>query len=511
MSLPELIDYAQWKKLTWRTFSVRAPQLKLLDAAIKAYTERRSDASLKAVRTALDGWKQSKGPGDAWKKSSRDRNDAIKLLDAQLSGKGDTDVALGAKEFMAPALVNARLGVLYLFGNLDCDDSVFKLVLHGAMDVTTSTLSLPSVDGDAAKTASKVIGNARMPVGLVAEKLESKLREQSGRKKVVSSSQLGTAASPPPTDPLLRRAWEFIRSKVQDFAERMWKLICEKLTALQNKIKTMAANPSDALLGTMPKLLRALCDQLVGQFLKTAAPFISGGLDIAKGVASTLDAGYTKFREWLDSRDVALMAGHATTIVQAIRRAMWFSVGEGLYDTLKGTAKLAVDAAAAGASALMGIIISICEIVAKTIWRIVEVLRIRGFLSQAQAYWEIRNESNALHHRPIAFNAWFKSNALTLPALSVLALNSGVVGDKMHFLKMFKDDDTVMSQSAFNAGCTYLDGLKVWGSDYLEDAGFSFSSRDKVVEGLLKLTTSHRANPGTAGKAWQATLGFLGA
>ncbi|MET0328374.1 MAG: hypothetical protein ABW163_06355 [Luteimonas sp.] len=511
MPLPTLIDYAEWKKLTTRTFHSRSPQMKALDAAIQAYTLGKSQVKLVGVQSAFDAWKLSKGPGDAWKNSSRDRNDAIKLLDAQLSGAGDTDAVYGAQDFMAPAYINARLGVLYLFGNLDCDDSVFKLVLQGAVDVTTSTLSLPSVERDATEKATKYLEKAAKPATMIAEKLEAKLRETSGR-KVVTSTQLGNAvAPPPPTDPLLRRAWDAIRTKVQEYAEKIWNAICKKLADLRKKVEGMIEDPAGALLATAPGLLRKLVDSLVGQFLKTAAPFIAGGLDVARGVAMTLDAGYTKFREWMDARDVELMAGHASTIVQAIRRAMWFSVGEGLYETVKGAAKLGVDVAAAGASALMGIIISICETVAKTAWRVVEVLRIRGFLREANVHWTLRGQSGGLHERPIAFNTWFKSHTLALPVLSVMALNSGIVGDKMHFLKMYKDDDSIVSQSSFDAGVSYVDGLKVWGSGYLEDTGFSFSSDDKLVSGLLKLATSHSAAPSTGGKVWQATLGFLGA
>ena len=98
-----------------------------------------------------------------------------------------------------------------------------------------------------------------------------------------------------------------------------------------------------------------------------------------------------------------------------------------------------------------------------------------------------------------------------MPALSVLALNSGICGDKMHFLKMFKDDTAVITQATFSAGVKYVDELKVWGSKFLDDAGYSFSSDDPVVTGLLTLAQSHRQESGKAGKAWNAALGFLNA
>jgi hypothetical protein len=261
----------------------------------------------------------------------------------------------------------------------------------------------------------------------------------------------------------------------------------------------------------LPGMLRKLCDLLAGKFLANAAPFIGAGLDIAKGLANSIDSGYTKFKEWLSGRDVVLLAGHPGTIVKAIRRAMWFSVGEGVYDTLKGGLKLGMEFASSGASAIASLIVSVVEAQVKTIWHVIELIRMRGFFKQAAQYWESRNEASALHTRPIAFNNWFKSYAVDMPALSVLALNSGICGDKMHFLKMFKDDNAVITQAAFNAGVSYVDDLKIWGSKFLEDVGYSFSSEDPVVSGLLKLAQSHKKEVGKAGKVWGVALGFLNA
>jgi hypothetical protein len=93
--------------------------------------------------------------------------------------------------------------------------------------------------------------------------------------------------------------------------------------------------------------------------------------------------------------------------------------------------------------------------------------------------------------------------------LSVLALNSGICGDKMHFLAMFKDNEAVIGEAEFQAGCKYVDDLKVWGSNYLGDAGFSFGSEDNLVKGLLEFAGNHKREPTWDLKVRQAVLGFL--
>ena len=167
--------------------------------------------------------------------------------------------------------------------------------------------------------------------------------------------------------------------------------------------------------------------------------------------------------------------------------------------------------ATAGAGAIVSLVSSIVETLVKTIWKIVEISRMRSFFKQAQMLWETRTDPTSLHRQPIRFNQWFRSYAIGLPALSVLALNSGITGNKMLFLQMFQTDGSVTTQSQFDKGVTYLDGLKSWGSGYLGDSGFSFSSEDKMVSGLLEMAAGQGAPLSTRGKVWSGVQSFLDA
>ena len=500
-NLPELMSHGQWMKGTGLTLRPRRNVLKELDQEILNYERNPTVFRLASVKGKLKAWQDSKGLNGAWKQDSRNDNGTVTLLDQQVRGLGDTDTAMGAQAFMEPGLINARLGVLYLFSHTYVDDSIFKVVLEGGIDVTTA--SLGAAGGSAAVRANSVLEKAKTPAGMVAAKIESQVMPQPTR-KVIASSQLLSGQATPPTDSWLRRQYEWLRAKLQECAAKLWDAIKEKLAAIRS-------DPGAAALDMMPGLIRKLCDFLAGQFLKAAAPFIGAGLDIAKGLANTVDSGITKFKEWLSGRNVQLLQGYPATIVEAIRRAMWFSVGEGLYDTMKGGLNLGIQFASQGSGTILTLLASILETLVKTIWKVIELIRMRSFFKQALTHWQSRNERTALHTQPIAVNSWFKRYAVDIPALSVLALNSGICGDKMRFLAMFKDDTSVISQAEFDAGCRYVDGLKVWGSEYLGEAGFSFASDDPVVTGLLKLAQSHTEEQGVAAKAWKFTLGFLNA
>ena len=345
---------------------------------------------------------------------------------------------------------------------------------------------------------------------MLAETLETSIRSSTGPKTYASQQLLNNTVTPP-RDSKLREIWEKIRAVLYSCGEKILAAIREKLSQAREKISEIRSDPTAAALQYLPGILRKLIDFLAATFLKAAAPFIGAGLDIAKGVANTVDAGITKFKEWMAGRNVEVLFGHPGTIVEAIRKAMWFSVGSGLYDVLKGGLKLGLEFATYGASALGSLIVSIVEALVKTIWKIVEIYRMNGFFGEAKEFWQARNEPSSIHNRPIAFNNWFKSYAVDLPAVSVLALNSGICGDKMRFLKMYKGDDTIVTQAEFDAGCQYVDSLKIWGSKYLDDAGFSFGSDDNVVKGLLKLAQSHTRELSAVEKALYAGKDFLNA
>ena len=512
MTRKKLVTYTEWKTGTSRALHMRSKELQAVDAALKKYTmmcgnmnaiSSSDNQYLADVENAFNNWKKSKGPNDAWKDSSRNGNNLFTLLDNQLNGIGDTDKGLGVVDFMAADMVHARLGVLFLFSHLKCDDSMFSVALNGAFDIATTSLDYGDVKYDESKVKKGV-----QVLDAVGKKAEGAILARQGQTKNVSSSQL-LQSVPPPTDSRLREMWTLIRDKVLEYAEKIIAAIKEKLNSVKEKINTIRKDPGQAVIENIGPTLRKLVDALTSRFLAAAVPFIGAGLDIAKGIVNTLDAGVTKFKEWLASSDVVLSSGHITVIVKSIKQAMAMSIGAGIYDLVKGGMKLGAEFMTAGAAALMSLIASIIETVVKTIWKLIEISRLRAFFKESEELFKSRANEDSIHKRPIAFNQWFKGYAMSLPMLSVLALNSGVTGNKMLFLQMFQSDTEVVSQHQFDAGVSYLDELKSWGSGYLNDCGFSFSSDDPMVNGLLELAKSQSTPPTTKRQLFDVFKGFL--
>lgn len=496
----KLMSHAEWLKRTNVTLQRRSTLLKAIDEALLTYERTEHQKAFLAVGTRLKAWQDSKGPGAAWKKNSRNKSQAIELLDSQVRGLGDSDVGLGAQSFMQPELVHARLGMLYLFSNLKIESNIFTIVLESGFDVAGEALSLGS--GSGVEKAGDVLGKIAKPVvkaSGMAESYANRKLEPEGKKAVASSLLLGQAPAPP-QDPQTRAWYVKIVEVLKNWARQLWESICKKFDDITSDPLLFAA-----------ETLNTLVMKLAAKFLAEAIPFIKAGVDIARGLVNTTTAALAKFNEWIAGRNVELLSGSPATIVEAIKRAMWFSVGEGLYGTLKGGANLGLQFATAGASAIASVIVAITETVVKTIWKIIEITRMNNFFRQAREHWQMKDERTGLHTQPIAFNQWFRNYALSIPALSVLALNSGICGDKMHFLAMFKGDNSIVSQSAFDAGCSYVDGLKVWGASYLGGCGFKFSSADPMTSGLLKFATEHTRAQTRGERGLQLAGALLGA
>lgn len=502
--LPDIVPYDEWLKGTSALLQVRSSALKSLDEQILQYHRDPTVHQFHLLVSAFEYWQESVGPGDAWREVSRNGSRYFTLLDQQLRGQGDTDAAAGAMEFMTPALINSRLGVLYLFGNLGIEDDIFHVLLEGAFDVTNAGLGLAPDSNSAASIASDVLDNSLVQKSASAalDEVQKKIHKHKDPTVMSSGQLMSSGITLPALSSAARRLYESIRAKIGEGASKLWDMIREKVADIRN-------DPSAFALDTMPALLRKLVDFLCEKLLATLAPLIGAGLDLAKGIANTVDSSLTKYREWVQGRDVQLIAGHPGTIVEAIRRAMKLSIGEGVYDMVKGSVSIGLQIGTQGASTIVDAVVSIMETLAKVIWKIVEIKRIKRFCQQAKEFWDARMQRDALHTRPIAFNSWFKRYAVPIPALSVLTLNSGICGDKMHFLAMFKDNETIITQAEFTAGCKYIDNLKVWGSEYLGDAGFAFKSEDATIKGLLTLAVSHTEVQTWDLKLRKAILGFL--
>jgi hypothetical protein len=500
------IDYDRWIKDTSRIGLTRSPELKAVDAAFLTFAKLGTADAKQALERAFDAWKRKEGAGDAWRRSARNRNRAADKLAALLSGHGDDDTAFSmgrTPDFMHEELINARLGVLYLFGRISVAPGIFKMLLEGGLDIAGQALEI----GNASETAQSVVGKIEKGssvLGKIGDKIEGKLVPTNTPKNVylpqgaapsvmagpratlVTSEQIQREADA--TQALANRPFVArIRDKVQEWFDQ---LVQKMMDMLRQKFGTI-----EGVAGTIKQVVKGIVTLVAAK----AAPFVGAGLEIASAIGKTVDASVTRFRAWKDSRGVEVADGHPGTVVQSITRAMTLSLFQGLWDMLKGAGSLAMDIVGFGAGGVVNLIISASEMLIKFIWRLVETVRINTFCREARGHWEQSQSLDSLHRRPFAFSEWYRSYALNLPLISVLTLNTGICGDKMRYLSMFSASGQPISSDMFLNGSRYLDNLKPWGAKYLDDAGFSIrSGGDVLVDQLVNTFASSHAKEQTA-------------
>jgi hypothetical protein len=455
-NLPTLpFTYAQWKKDTDLKVSLTDPTGKakfgVLDKAVEAYAGVPSPAALTSVRDALLDWttyKDKSGGQDAWKKSDRNKKLTITALYNAIIGTGDNDAGFGIPDFMSEGMLNARLGILYLFGNLSCDEGKYRIITSGLLDLNSK--------GDGAVS-----------------------------KAVRRSIEADDCVVPPPKGSAERMA---LRARVSRTLQGIASSVTQAVFA---QVAADEPDETDAKLNdiweTIPGGLEMVCELIAEKVMDEMVPFLSNGVAATTGLLKALHDGSDRFVVFVQGRKVALVPGVPTTTIDGIKRAMDHAVLTDVYEVLKGGGNLALDGLTAGiAGEITGIACSAVETLVAFARKAHDFYRIRLFLNDAKALWVQRDRPTSLHRQPYAFNRWYRKAAMRVPVIPVLTLNSGVCGDKMRLLCMFTQEGEVITQQNFDKGVAYIDKVKGWGSAYLADSPYTFTSEDKLVAELIK-------------------------
>lgn len=471
----------QWKLLTWTRWNPRSIKLKAIDRALEGYETDKGQGAFLRVEGAFSDWVSAKGGMEGAKHSIRNKKGAVEYLAAQLAGE-KVRIPGDLPEFMEAGMENARLGVLYLFQNIRVKPDIFSMVLQGGLTVVGGALQCADAvpnSGDLSNLESvKVTG-------------EQLLRSNPLRVPPnTSASDVGK-----------------INSALTNVTHKLVAGTGELFSGID--VGDVAA--------TVVNTLKGLVKTLANLFLEQAAPFISGGMEIVGGLTRVTEAVVDLVKTWYRGRGVNLMQGHPTVIASSLKWSMARSLFTGIYETLKGVAGTIMDAVgtfvtAGTATAVMKvvtIIYGILETIAKLAFKLFETLLMDKFCRTAKEFWAQKDQPDAFHKSPTQFNRWYKKWAMPFPALAALTLNSGWCGDKMRFLRMFKDDDQIISQDQFDQGVMYIDGqLKPYASKYLEEAGYGFRSEDPTISAMIKRESVWRPTT-TGGKVSKFLLKVL--
>ena len=445
----ELIDSKSWLARTSAVGFFRSDELKELDAALKAYEQGKTDANLSKVRRAFATWKLKEGMG--WRQSRRNTTGAFSKLEELLDPRAATPYD--------DALAHSRKGLIYLFSAVEVEMGMGKILVEGAFDMFDG---VSDVVGNMPEMVSKAATGAR--------KVSLKLLESKSDSKPV-----GPKMGAPPAQ---RTLWERIKETFTEYAKKLYNLLKTKYADFVNSSTSEKAD-------TIWTYVQKIVNFVSGNVLTSAIPFLGASFDVVNGIKDTTVACYHRYMAYSLGKGVVLNEGHPGVIAASIERAMNLGIGKGLYDTFKGAGNLAMQAASFGGAAIVSLVITGCELIAKVLYRLWETSGMRTFFADCKKRWTAKD---TIYESAPDFTEWYSKAAYALPCLSALAVNSGITGDKMAYLTMFTDgtQKVAITQAKFDQGVSYVEKLKSWSLSYLEDTGYDFDSTDPLVKGLLK-------------------------
>jgi hypothetical protein len=438
--------FEEWKKNTDAgTFAPRGDKLQAIDALIKRFETSTPGFDRKNVlnkmRIALDAYE---GEHVGWQKQARnkkgtlgDLHDTLEvwhdLMMPKIPNPRASDAAYGRSGFMESDHIHSRLGIIWLFS---------KTTIVGEEPEPETVRDPVLKDADERSWYQKIWDSLVNFCNGIRDSIRKAIEK--GRNAV---------------------SWESIKGYPRQGFEKVQEYIRENTDTNMN---------TSGLPMVIFKILKKLMSTIFGSIVGPIA-------DVAKGVVSAVTNGYTRYKAWEAEKNVDISAGTPATIVEAIKDAMNRSIGEGLLTAVKGGLGFIP-----GVGSVASTIADVLEKIYKILIKAWEKARLKAFIADCKQLWNEHEQPEPFHSRAQDFNTWFKSYVSDVPAVAMLALNSGCCGSKMVWLNMFNASGVQTTAGQFDAGVKFLDEhLMGYGSKYLSAYEIKFEAEDQIAKTLI--------------------------
>ena len=550
--MPDLVSLKEWQSRT-SVIGRRSTEMREIDKLYEAYLGSRSEINARRLHLALDQYLAShKGHWSLVERNVKSGG-LMQALHEQTAYavSGAQTLASRDRRMLESRIPETRHGVLYLWSNTNVETQFGKIFLEGAMSLGATAVSSASTLQNFAKDDPRSIYyGIGSGVGTVAA-IGAGAWRSAATASQVSASVPTTHTAPMPTPstrgrsnavvsrpplilppprpvlpprPLVRRPavmslhdmeMEDTRSNFAKFRHVLGVGFDKILTAIRDGIYwiwSKIVQNQGAVIGALSKGIEKLVMYVVGKVCEAAVPLVGAAIDLGRGVAQTIKGIKDRLEAYFARSKFVVAPGHPTLIANAIEKQMNWAIGKGLFNVIKGGAKLGLTFVTAGASAIIDAIAAGLEFATKFILRLIEGKAITAFIADVREACKNKDSENrpTIVHSAKDFNALFSKGCDASACVPMMTLNSGITGDQMMFMKMF--DDTTrgsqIGQTEFDAATGYFTKLKSYGAEYVRNSGFTFSSAKKDVQGYLHHAVVHHAAGNMS--AADAALKFLG-
>lgn len=473
--------------------------------------------------------------GKAWSGTRRNKDQVLEKLFNYLNNEHleltlDGAVAAGVPSRLeSNDIPHARLGVLYLFANIQVNlepvaivnSAIGNLVenitsfeyIEDALDETNITfgLSLPEAmifsAGDVmsgGSSAGNAIGGivaknrtATGPAGFPRHKVK---RTETPHEAVQTSS--------------FRKAWAWVKKKFSELCE--W--VLNKFYWVKNKIYTNEESIIKVGGSLFRKLLADGLTKLLEQLIKNTTGVVGDLVEGVKALGVALVKGIDCIKVRKDADVLKINPGHPALIVKALNDAATDEFKKSGIDAflavLKATLSSALAVLSVGSSQ---IITSITFAVVSTLkWfydtyqTYSDAKKINEFVAEAKVEYEkakilqanesdlVIAKSDSICHQPEKFTEFFNKACEVSNTLPLLALNSGISGDFFVFIRMVSDYGDSLIKSTDEEMKKYvlqqsniLSDFKSRARTTLRDSGLTFTSEKNDIKGYLRHAIEH--------------------
>lgn len=504
----------------------RSAKLLMIDKAYAKYYIVRSDQNKKELHQHLTDYLIEKGRH--WENVRRNKQSGGLMKYVHEHTRSEPV----KKNVLIKRIPEARHGLVYLWQKADVKTQWATIALEGALSVGSSTASMLQASnyskGESLQHLGVVKEGSRVDTAIKYGQHAKTIAGAAGKLPSAEGKGIQNQPMTPPPPPEKRRpviklaalssdpsaielAKHYFGSAFNYVYEAIRKAVMDIFNDLKLKYQT------GDLMGTLGGGVASLINFILGKVAKHAAPIAGNVIEIAQGIAKTIRASKDRLIAYMRRNEFVISPGHPMLIGNAIEKQMNWAIANGAYSMAKGGAKLGGNIASWGASALIDVIAACVEFAWKFLSRLYEGHSMRNWIADVKYLtgnrnnWKADPKDNiwrpAIVYDDKAFIELVERGCKTSPCVPMMTLNSGISGDQMMFMKMFDDTGGILGQGSgisssgskptesaqaqFDAATKYWTHLKQWGRSYLAGTGFTFTSEDKVVKGLMWHAIAH--------------------
>ncbi|RKP49396.1 hypothetical protein [Trinickia fusca] len=463
------VFYAYTSKVGLRDGRGRAPVVYRSNAMRDDRSEKQL---LGALHDALAKWYASAPTKDG---------KTLELYKQTLKAYNPSNPDLPPLSALEMELQQARLGVLYLFSNLNvrvlCAEEVAGILFNSVKLALLETHDIEAVDAPFLRA-----GMSSAATEFVKDKMKEVATTGGGiAEKAIRSNVLSK------DDVEYSRFEAVLRAAIY----KIWRTVVNFMEGARDKFVSVIGgyweDPNE--------LIALVVEVLMNQYLPAIIPLYATTKALINDIGGLLQDSVDALIQYIQKRSVAFSEWGAS-IIDGVHRGNAWMLGNKIVKTISDSVSLALIVAGgpAGSAArkVKNVVVAMAMGIAKICYRTWECRRLQAFCREAKLRYtksglssgQVSQANAALSIDVKRFDEWFFSCARSVPAIAALTLSSRICGGKYVQLRM-SDGGRDIRGSEYDRGSSYMNYLASIAQRYIKQSGLNPSFGNEQLNAIM--------------------------